>query len=195
MDTHVLGRGFVVGIALAAPIGPIGLLVIRRSLADGALAGLASGLGAAVADAIFALAGALGLVSLGAHIGILRFAGGIFLVALGARTLLGRAAARTGPNAPRVRHRRAFATTLVLTLASPVSILSFAAVAASLGVERREDAIALVSGVFAGSMTWWTLLSGGVSAIRRRAPDRAIAFANRAAGGGLIAFGAFSLLG
>jgi threonine/homoserine/homoserine lactone efflux protein len=194
MDTHVLVRGFIVGFALAAPIGPIGILVIRRSLEAGALAGLSSGLGAAVADAIFALAGALGLASLGSSATALRLAGGVFLVALGARSLFGRARARNGEAVSPVGHGRAFVTTLVFTLASPVSILSFAAVAASLGVARRGDALALVSGVFVGSLTWWALLCGGIGALRRHISDRAIAWANRAAGGALIVFGAFALV-
>jgi threonine/homoserine/homoserine lactone efflux protein len=195
---HLVVRGFVIGFALAAPVGPIGVLVIRRSLAGGARSGLASGLGAAVADAIFALAGALGLASLGSGLGsrawTLRVIGGAILCAIGIRAMIAqRRAARA--RAPDVGHGRAFAGTLALTLASPISILSFAAVAASLGVAPGAwgDAFSLVLGVFAGSAAWWAILASAVGALRRRVPERAFAWLDRASGLALIAFGAATI--
>jgi len=196
MDLRLALRGFVIGFALAAPIGPIGVLVIRRSLADGVLSGLATGLGAAVADAIFALAGALGFASfatgLGSHAWTLRAAGGLMLVGLGLRAMTERRGASV---VARVAHGKAFFGTLLLTLTSPISILSFAAVAASLGVGAGAwgDAVALVCGVFIGSALWWTVLSGGVSVVRRRLPDRALVWINRGSGVALAVFGAMAI--
>jgi putative LysE/RhtB family amino acid efflux pump len=170
-------------------------MVIRRSLTDGARAGIATGLGTAVADAIFAACGALGLASAASAMDIswLRAAGGLFLVALGVRALAERR--RDGAQiVARVGHARAFFGTLLFTLASPISIVSFAAVAASLGVGARSDAVALVSGVFSGSMLWWLFLSSAVAMLRRRIPDGVLVWLGRASGAALLAFGVAALL-
>ncbi len=192
MDPRLLVRGAVVGFALAAPIGTIGVMVIRRSLEHGARSGLATGLGAAVGDALFALAGVLGLASLGAQPVWMRIGGAAFLCVLGVRTFLEKRSASGG--VARASHARAFAGTLLFTLASPISILSFAALAATLGVARGGDAAALVLGVFVGSTAWWVMLSGGVAAVRRRIPDRAITWLSRAGGAALVAFGLATLV-
>lgn len=199
LDLHVAVRGAVIGFALAAPIGPIGVLVIRRSLEGGAASGLASGMGAAVADAIYALAGALGLASLGAHGAWVKVGGGAALVALGVRAL-GRTRGDRGVTS-RVGHARAFAGTLLLTLTSPVSILSFAAFAASLGVGAGSGgaggwhaAAALAFGVFAGSAAWWIVLASAVGALRRHMPERALPWVHRAGALTLVAFGALALV-
>ena len=194
LDFHVALRGAVIGFALAAPIGPIGVLVIRRSLADGAASGLATGMGAAVADAIYALAGALGLAGLGAHGAFVRIGGGAILVALGVRAFV---QVRRGHSVvARVGHAKAFAGTLLLTLTSPISILSFAAVAASLGIGSGgwRAASALVSGVFCGSALWWILLACAVGALRQRMPQRALPWVHRAGALALVAFGALALV-
>jgi threonine/homoserine/homoserine lactone efflux protein len=204
MDPRLVVRGIVIGLAVAAPVGPVSLFVIRRTLAAGARAGLASGLGAAVADAVFALAGALGIAGAAAGLGApaawLRAAGGVFLCTLGARALLRRRRA-AAPERERERdargHARAFFGTLLFTLASPMSILSFAAVAASLGVRAgaTRDAVALVCGVFSGSALWWLALAGGVGALRRRVPAAAFLWLDRASALALLAFGVAALSG
>jgi threonine/homoserine/homoserine lactone efflux protein len=184
-----------------------------------AASGVASGLGAAVADAVYAFAAALGLASLtqgalGAHAWTLRAAGGIALCALGVHALRASASAEAQRRAgtgggtddatgthpqtrAETRHARAFLGTLAFTLANPVSILSFAAVAASLGVgdgaSRLTRASAVVAGVFAGSALWWLMLATGVGALRRRVTDRALRWLNRAGAVTLIAFGAASI--
>lgn len=189
MDLQVLFRGFVVGLALAAPVGPIAILVVKRSLADGPVIGVASGLGVAVADAIYAAVGALGLASLGlASSGLFfRVAGGLFLVGLGARTFFA-ATPRAAPGA-RISRARAFLGTLLYTLANPISILSFAAVAASL----RGDVFSLAGGVFLGSLTWWVVLATAAGLLRSRVSDRLFSWANRAAGVALVVFGVLAL--
>jgi threonine/homoserine/homoserine lactone efflux protein len=199
MDLSLVLRGSTIGFAVAAPVGPIGLLVIRRSLAGGALQGLATGLGAAAADTTFALAGSLGLAGaaagLGAHAGVLRVAGALFVVLLGLRGLFERASA----SAPVSRESRslagAFATTLLLTLTNPMTILSFAAIAAGAGISGHDFAgsMALAAGVLIGSAAWWLLLAGSVAALRRRLPDRVLPWIGRAAGVFLVAFGVHAL--
>lgn len=203
MDSSIVVRGFVIGFALAAPIGPIGLLVIRRSLAGGAWPGLATGVGAAAADTSFALVASLGIAegsaALGAYGGALRVVSGLAIVFLGVRAVLERApAARaSAPVRDASSLARAFATTFVYTLMNPMTILSFAAIAAGAGVARHDvhGALALSTGVLAGSGAWWLLLAGTVAALRTRIPERVLPWIGRAAGIFLVGFGAWTLAG
>ncbi len=196
----VLGRGLLLGFSIAAPVGPIGVLCIRRTLAQGRLTGFASGLGAATADALYGSIAAFGLTVIsgaliGAQVG-LRLVGGLFLCWLGIRTLRARpspiVANATGKGLP-----GAFASTLVLTLTNPITILSFAAVFAGLGVGSTgyTGAAALtVLGAFLGSAFWWLLLSGGVSLLRNRFDHRAMRWVNRLSGAVILGFGLLTLL-
>lgn len=203
MDSSLVVRGFVIGFAVAAPIGPIGLLVIRRSLTGGAWPGLATGVGAAAADTAFALVASLGIAEgsagLGAYAGALRVVGALLIVLLGVRAVVERAPAAAGVAAP-VRDAsslaRAFATTFFYTLMNPMTILSFAAIAAGAGVARSDvrGAVALSTGVLAGSGAWWLLLAGTVAALRRRIPERVLPWIGRAAGVFLVGFGAWTLV-
>lgn len=192
--------GLWVGFAVAAPMGPIGLLVVRRSLALGALHGFASGLGAAAADATFALAAGLGLGALAERwsgvSGALRIAGGAIIVALGLRSLFARRV-RRGATSNEDRASLAFATTFALTLTSPVTILTFAAVAASFGIGAggTGSASALAAGVFVGSAAWWAILSTGVAAVRHRLSDGVLDTCARIAGAALVLLGVFSAAG
>src|SRR5215204_4695958 len=148
-------EGVVIGLAVAAPVGPIGVLCIRRTLAEGRASGFVSGLGAATADAAYGSVAALGLtfvtsLLIGAETW-LRLLGGVFLVFLGVRTFLSRPSER--PAAARNGHLPgAYASTLVLTLANPATILSFAAIVAGLGAGSGGGdallAVLLVLGVF-----------------------------------------------
>lgn len=189
-------RGLVMGFAIAAPVGPIGLLCIQRTLALGRAAGLATGLGAAAADAVWGLAAALGLGALGAVLveqgRFLVAGGGVLLLALGWR------AARTAPatRAAAIDARAlgaAFASTFALTLANPATILSFAAAFAALGLASGGGAL-LVLGVFLGSTAWWLILVGLVGALRGRVSPSLLAWINRGSGLVLAAFGLAALV-
>jgi threonine/homoserine/homoserine lactone efflux protein len=167
MDPTLLIRGVLIGLSIAAPIGPIGVLCIRRTLAEGRTSGLVSGLGVACADALYGSVAALGLSVADALLGQLlwiRLAGGLFLCYLGLRTLAARPPAEA--TAAEVRAGRgllgAFGSTFLLTLANPMTILSFAAIFAGLGPRTGAsgaEALLLVLGVFAGSALWWLILS------------------------------------
>jgi threonine/homoserine/homoserine lactone efflux protein len=201
MLTTPLLRGFVLGLAIAAPVGPIGLLCIGRTLNEGRVHGFVTGLGAATADAIYGAVAAFGLTSLaevlvGYQIPI-RILGGVFLVYLGIRTALARPrpAMQTGPSSSLPA---AYASTFFLTLTNPVTILSFAAVYAGLGVGAAgwsvSSSLAIVAGVFVGSSSWWFLLSAAVSLLRDRIELVALVWINRVAGALLLAFGAAALI-
>ena len=202
MEISFLLKGLVIGFSIAAPVGPIGVLCIRRTLADGQLSGLVSGLGAAAADAVYGCIAGFGLTFISSflvdqHVW-LRLGGGAFLVYLGLRTLFA-APSETAASAKGSGLVGAWASTFVLTLTNPMTILSFVAVFAGLGLagSRGDYASAgvLVLGVFLGSALWWLLLSGGVGLFRKRIGHRGLQWINRASGVIIVAFGLVSLLG
>lgn len=193
MSWEFLAKGLVIGFAIAAPVGPIGVLCIRRTFADGQAAGLATGLGAATADALYGAVAAFGLTAISGFLldyqSGLRLVGGLFLCALGVKTFLARPAATP----PRMRGRglaEAYATTVVLTAANPATILSFIAVFAGAGLGQWEQgpaaAASLVAGVFLGSAAWWLILSAFVARWRGRYPGFA-SLAPHAMGGAVVA--------
>jgi threonine/homoserine/homoserine lactone efflux protein len=202
VDLGMFVRGLVVGLAVAAPVGPIGVLCIRRTLADGRLAGLATGLGAATADAFYGGIAAFGVTAitgllLGQQVWI-RLIGGLFLCYLGVKTIAAappeRAAATAGPTP-----LRAYISAVALTLANPPTILSFAAIFAGLGVGTAGRAspatILLVLGVLVGSALWWVLLSSGVAAVRARVSPHVLRWINRLSGAMLVVFGVAAFAG
>jgi threonine/homoserine/homoserine lactone efflux protein len=200
MDLDFLARGLVIGFSIAAPVGPIGLLCIRRTLADGRLVGLVSGLGAATADAAYGAVAGFGLTAVASLlIGQtfwLRLIGGLFLCYLGVRTALAGPASRAADVGGRGL-AGAYASTLVLTLTNPTTILSFVAIFAGLGVANAGGdygaAGALVLGVFAGSALWWLLLSGGVGLLRGLITPALLRWVNRLAGSIIALAGLLSL--
>jgi threonine/homoserine/homoserine lactone efflux protein len=199
MDTDFFVRGLVIGFSIAAPVGPIGLLCIRRTLADGRLVGLVAGLGAATADAIYGLVAGFGLTAVsGFLIGQgfwLRLIGGAFLCWLGARIFLSEPATRAASVGGRGL-AGAYASTLALTLTNPTTILSFVAIFAGLGVASVGDyasATVLVVGVFVGSALWWLLLSGGVSLLRGAVTPARLRWVNRLAGAIIAILGLLSI--
>jgi len=197
---HLL-QGLAIGFAIAAPVGPVGLLCIRRSIVDGRLAGFVTGLGAATADSIYGLVAALGLTSvtvfLTDHATAFHLIGGIFLLVIGSATLCARPPQRkTGPiHAPNLR--MAFLSTLGITLANPMTIASFIGIFAGFGpgllTTGAVQAIWLVLGVFLGSAAWWLILSGAASWFARHITDGGLHFINFVAGGAIAAFGLWQL--
>jgi threonine/homoserine/homoserine lactone efflux protein len=201
VEADLLLRGVLIGFSIAAPVGPIGVLCIRRTLAEGRAFGLVSGLGAATADALYGCVAAFGLTLISAalisHQALLRLIGGIFLCALGIRTLLSlpadQAAAVRGGGL-----LRAYGSTFLLTLTNPMTILAFAAIFAGLGLAEAEGSYAsaglLVLGVFLGSASWWLLLSSVVGVFRTRFTPAGLLWVNRVSGLMLLGFGAYALI-
>ncbi len=202
METTFLIKGLIIGFSIAAPVGPIGVLCIRRTLADGRVSGLVSGLGAAAADAIYGCIAGFGLTFVSGFLvgrqAWLRIAGGAFLCFLGIRTFLSGPAEKSASAAGR-NLAGAFVSTFFLTLTNPMTILSFVGIFAGLGIAGAGGdygaAGALVLGVFSGSALWWFLLSGGVGALRERFTPRGMRWVNRGAGVIIAAFGLLALLG
>lgn len=193
-------KGVALGFSIAAPVGPIGLLCIRRSLADGRLAGLATGLGAATADAVYGAIAAFGLTAVSALLVSQKFwlglVGGLFLSVLGVRTFTA-PPRKDDSQDQRVTLASAYASTLVLTLTNPMTILSFVAVFAGLGLGTARDylsASAMVLGVFIGSALWWLLLSNGVALVGSRVNAGWMRMINHISGAMIVAFGIYAIV-
>jgi threonine/homoserine/homoserine lactone efflux protein len=199
--------GLIIGFSVAAPVGPIGVLCIRRTLADGRVVGFVSGLGAATADAAYGCVAAFGLTWVSDLLveqqAWLRLVGGVFLLYLGIKAFLEKPAEREAGAArgsrPSMSVAGAYASMLGLTLTNPTTILSFAAIFVGLGlVEASEgylSAVVLVVGVFSGSALWWLLLSGAVGLFRAKLSVGGLRWVNRISGTVIATFGVLAISG
>jgi len=204
MEFEFLIKGIVIGFSIAAPVGPIGILTINRSLAHGPLAGLATGFGAATADAIYGCVAGFGITAVSTWLfsfqTILLLGGGLFLCCLGIATLKkAPGAQRENQDAPIFKgYALAYLSALFLTLTNPMTILSFMAIFAGLGLGASAGSVAgavcLVLGVFLGSCLWWIILTFGVGQLKQKLAARFQGMINRAAGVVLLIFGVFALV-
>ncbi len=202
MEIGFLLKGIVIGFSIAAPVGPIGILCIRRTLAEGYKSGLAAGLGAATADAIYGCIAGLGLTFISGLLieqqMWLRLVGGGFLCYLGMRTFVAPPVGQTS-SAQGTGVAGSYFSTFFLTLTNPMTILSFAAIFAGMGVASAGGDYAaagtLVMGVFAGSALWWLTLSSSVNVFRARVTPRVLQWVNKGAGVIIVGFGVLAWLG
>lgn len=201
MDASFYLRGLLLGFSIAAVVGPIGLLCISRTLQRGFLYGFVTGLGAATADGMYGGIAAFGLTLISTFLVSqqlwIRLLGGLFLLYLGIRTMLTRPSQRTAQSRDS-SFFGAYVSTWLLTLTNPLTILSFAAIFAGLGVgvSSRSGLAAtlVVAGVFCGSGIWWLLLSGGVGLLRERMTSGWLTWINRCAGAALTIFGLVAII-
>jgi len=198
---YYLVKGMIIGLSIAVPVGPIGILCIRRTLTQGRIIGFLSGLGAATADAFYGAIAGFGLTFLsnllvGQQTG-LRLVGGGLLCIIGVKTFLSKPTAQ-GNSVERNTHWGAYLSTFILTLTNPMTILFFAAVFAGLGVGSGSDhylsAGILVLGVFVGSASWWLVLSGFTGLLRGMFNFRRMQWLNRISGLIIIGFGLVAFL-
>lgn len=198
MDLPFL-KGCVIGLSIAAPVGPIGVLCIRRSLAEGARVGFMTGLGAAAADGFYGAVAAFGLTVISSFLTeqqpLLRIVGGIFLLYLGIKTFLAKPAERAASPGT---HAGAFTSTFFLTVTNPMTIFSFIVIFAAFGIGNGPinywRATSMTLGVFIGSAAWWLFLSSGVALLRSRITPHWMQQVNRISGAIIIAFGVTILL-
>lgn len=198
---EILGKGVAVGLAVAAPVGPIGILCIRRTLLEGRPAGLASGLGAASADALYGIMVATGLAATGilvSYAGPMEIGGGFLIALLGLLSLRAflSPSTRDAAETPVIRRSSglfgAFGTTFALTLSNPMTILAFVGLVAGLGASAASDPTApywLVLGVFLGSALWWLFLVHLVLAARGRLSASTTRWLDLVSGGVLLIWG------
>lgn len=200
-DLSLLEKGFLIGLSIAAPVGPIGLLCIQRALRRGFASGLCTGLGAATADGIYGAIAAFGVtlvsrVLLQDHAWI-QLLGGIVLTYLGLRIFRSPPVTDAAPAREDGPLLLQYLTTVFLTLANPLTILFFVAVFASFGIAGSShvgmSAALTVLGVFIGSAVWWLGLAFGVSSLRQKLPGSMLGRLNQVAGLAIIVFGVFSV--
>jgi threonine/homoserine/homoserine lactone efflux protein len=192
-------KGFIIGISIAAPVGPIGILCIQRTITYGKLNGLATGLGAASADAVYGFIAAFGLTFISnflvAQQTWFRIIGGGFLIYLGLRAFFSTPDnSKTDTNSQ--NHASAYGTTFLLTLSNPMTILSFAAIFSGFGLVDTSiqygSASLMVIGVFLGSATWWLFLSGGTNLFRKKLNQK-LAWINKLSGVVITLFGIIAI--
>ena len=203
MDLLLFLKGTILGVSIAAPVGPIGILCIRYTLNHGRLHGLVTGLGAATADAVYGSVAALGLAA-----AISRFEsyslwfelfGAAFLFYIAYRTFRN----ATNPDLADGRHEaasagmmRIYGTTLVLTLMNPMTILSFAGIFAGMQLTvAQSSGLSLVAGVFLGSLLWWLFLSIAVSMLKKMIQPKHLKLINMGSSLTLAVFGGVILYG
>jgi threonine/homoserine/homoserine lactone efflux protein len=190
-------KGFLIGLVVAAPLGPIGIICLQRTFSRGYLSGLFSGLGISTADAIYGAFAAFGVTAMSGFLVSqqfwLRLIGGMIIGALGIR-IFGQAGYQK--MAASANHKSCFSaylSALVLTLMNPALVISFAAIFASLGIvytrSNHCSAILLVAGVFSGSAIWWVFLSGMASRLQKRFTDSFIRKINQISGLLIAGFG------
>ena len=189
-------KGIVVGIVIAVPVGPVGVMCVRRTIFASRLAGLISGVGAATGDAMFGFIAAFGLTFISdLLIGYqqwLRVAGGVYLIWVGGSALL--APPEITPRSPRSAEIRDFVSTFALTLSNPITILVFLGIFSAIGLSgdeaTLERAAILVLGVWLGSLIWWLAVSFGLGSLFRSFEPRYLGWINRGSGTILLVSGA-----
>jgi len=192
-------KGLAFGFLLAATVGPMWVLCLRRTLASGALVGLASGMGIAVADGFYGAVAAFGLTAISgfllAHAFWIGLAGAAFLLYLGVKTLTAKPDFSEKEEKP-LSLASAFLSTLGLTLTNPPTILAFAAIFAGLGLASTSDyaaAAIIVAAVFAGSAVWWVILALGANRLRRHLGPRLFRAINIVSGVSILGFAAWQI--
>lgn len=200
MELTFFLKGIIIGFAMAVPVGPIGIMCIRKTLTEGRLRGLIIGLGAATADMLYGCVAAFGLTIISNTLVSqkiwIRLVGGALMLFLGVRTFRARPA---DPNIPTNSSGilRSYLTTVFLTLTNPMTIFAFIAVFAALGLGiglSYFSASVLVVGVFIGSCLWFLLLSSGVTLFRKKLDLVGLRWVNKIAGVLIIISGVIAIV-
>jgi threonine/homoserine/homoserine lactone efflux protein len=196
-------KGLIVGFCLAAPVGPIAAICVQRTIAKRWLSGVVSGLGAAVADALYGAVAAFGATIISEFLiterAWLQRIGGAILILLGLRLLFFSKSLERKREADKNGNLVGdFLSTFVLTLTNPMTFVAFAAIFTTMGIGavRGQPILTaeLVGGVFVGSELWWLILAGGAHALRHHFDFRKLTTINRATGVFVIAVGLIYLL-
>jgi threonine/homoserine/homoserine lactone efflux protein len=191
-------KGIIIGLSIAAPVGPIGVLCIKRTLSEGMVSGFVTGLGAAAADTIYGIVAAFGITAitnvLVAQQMWIHTIGGMFLLYLGFRIVTGNPA-NEAAKAESKSLLGNFISTFFLTLTNPTTILSFMAVFAGIGIGTSGyiSSAIVAGGVCLGSVLWWFILSGIMSRLRSKVNDSMLIWINRLSGMIIVGFGIWAL--
>lgn len=201
MELYYLFKGLLLGLSIAAPVGPLGVLCIRRTLTNGMLNGFITGLGAATADSAYGFIAAFGVTMISAFLLskqiYLHLLGGFFLLYLGYKTFKSQPL-ETALGTPDEKNiLGAYISAFLLTITNPMTIISFAAVFAGLGIGSSPNhflAYFLVFGIFTGSALWWLILSTTVNLLRTKFDPPKLKWVNRFSGLIILGFGVISFI-
>jgi len=199
----LLARTYLIGIAVAAPVGAMGVLCIQRALANGWRAGLSTGLGIATADGIYAGLAAFGVAAVSSAFVAwqtpLRVVGGVALIYLGGRSLMSARSPQecAASAAPVVAHGSLYVSAVGLTLTNPMTIMAFGAIFAGAGLAAEPSLLSAgvaTAGVALGSLSWWIALTAGVTLARHGLGDRLVLWVTRVSGAVIVGFGVLALV-
>lgn len=202
MDAGLFLQGMAGGLALAAPVGPISLICIHRTVARGRLHGIMSGLGIATADSFYAAVAFLGLTAVSGfiigHQIAFRLVAGIALILIGIQVFRSVPAAVRNGGTDQDTYLRDYLSLLAVAAANPLTIIFFITILPGFGVvvhgTTLSSALPFVAGVFSGSVAWWIILCGTVGSIRSRLGTENLRWINRISGILVTGFGAGMLL-
>jgi threonine/homoserine/homoserine lactone efflux protein len=195
-------KGIVVGIVIAVPVGPVGVICVRRTIFEGKLAGFVSGLGAATADASFGVIAGFGLTVVSDWLidyqNWLRAAGGCYLLYIGGRAFAAEPPSELGSEHDPESLLRDFVSTFVLAVTNPITVLAFLGIFTAIGFGGTQatygSASILVLGVWSGSLLWWLILSFGVGRVRHSIEPRHLGWISRGSGAILFSSGVVLLI-
>lgn len=203
MPWEWITKGMLLGLSIAAPVGPISVLCIRKTIVRGLRAGLFSGLGAATADAVYGILAGLGLTALTAALMEFKIAlqvlGGLFICWFGIQSLFQLPAKEAPQSPPSAGMLGSYAITFLLTLSNPMTIMFFLGVFSASGIlvsHTFPNMLSLVAGVFLGSALWWVFLSGAAALLRNHLLEgpMKLSIFNKVSGGIMCAFGVVTLV-
>jgi threonine/homoserine/homoserine lactone efflux protein len=200
-NSTFLIKGFFIGISIAAPIGPISILCIKRTLSNGLSSGLISGLGAATADSVYSLLAIIGISKISKwlfySIYIIHLVGGIFLIYLG-YTIFKSIPVKDAKKESRIGLINSYLSTLFLTIINPMTILSFGAIFAGVGLFNNNIefgySIFPTIGVFIGSTLWWIFLCSTINLMREKFSQNNLVLINKLSALVILGFGIISLI-
>lgn len=205
LDVWLVTTGIVIGIGVNAPVGPVNVMCIHRAIRKGPTSAMAAGLGAWIADVMFAAAAAFGVTAISnfveGHLAVIKVLGGALMIAFGMKLLYAPSSVSAAPpNDTALSLFRAGLTSFLLTVTNPAVLLGFAAIFGGLaGIgEKPGDfgtAATLTLGVAIGSAAWWLGLSSGAGHLREHLAETWLGRINTLSGGGLVVFGVVVLLG
>lgn len=201
MTLDFLLKGFIIGFSVAAPVGPIGVLTIKRTLTEGRVAGFVTGMGAALADTVYGVVAGFGLTAISSFLFTqafwLQLIGGLFLLYLGVKTIVSKPASKAATTNSKGLFNN-FISTFFLTVTNPSTVFSFIAIFAGFGLGKSQAnysySMILVLGVFIGSAIWWLILSLVVGVLQTKITAERLIWINRLSGFILLSFGVIALV-
>jgi threonine/homoserine/homoserine lactone efflux protein len=201
MDVSLFVQGIIIGLTLAAPVGPLALICIQRTVTEGRLHGIFSGIGVATADSFYAAVTFLGLTVISALIiaqqYLFRFLAGVVLILIGIRVFLSIPSAITAKTEHET-YLKDYLSMVALAIANPLTLVFFLIILPGYGVVIHGtsflSAAEFVAGVFFGSTVWWVVLCGSIGSVRSRISAENLGRINRVSGLLISCFGAGVLI-